>query len=51
VIEANPFIWEPSREFIERTNVYRFMQRLRIPTYQQFIRYSQDHLEEFWTRW
>ncbi len=42
------FIWEPSREFIERTNVYRFMQRLGITAYQDFIRYSQDHLEQFW---
>jgi acetyl-CoA synthetase len=43
-----PFIWEPSREFIELTNVYRFMQRLGIATYQDFIRYSQGHSEEFW---
>jgi acetyl-CoA synthetase len=43
-----PFIWEPSREFIERTNVYRFMQRLGIATYPDFIRYSQAHLEAFW---
>ena len=42
------FIWEPSQEFIERTNVYRFMQRLGITAYQDFIRYSQDHLEQFW---
>jgi acetyl-CoA synthetase len=47
-METAPFIWEPSREFIERTNVYRFMQRLGIATCQDFIRYSQDHLEEFW---
>ncbi len=45
---ASPWIWEPSREFIERTNVYRFMQRLGIATYQEFIRYSQERLEEFW---
>lgn len=47
-METTPFIWTPSREFIERTNVYRFMQRLGIATYREFIRYSQDHLEEFW---
>jgi acetyl-CoA synthetase len=47
-MENPPFIWQPSREFIERTNVYRFMQRLGIATYQDFIRYSQEHLEEFW---
>src|SRR5580658_2085099 len=43
-----PFIWEPPREFIECTNVYRFMQRLGIATCQDFSRYSQEHLEEFW---
>lgn len=43
-----PFIWEPTREFVERTNVYRLMQRLGIGTWQEFIGYSQDHLEEFW---
>ena len=42
------WIWEPSPEFVESTNVYRFMQRLGIATYQEFIRYSQDRLEEFW---
>jgi acetyl-CoA synthetase len=47
-METSPFIWEPSREFIERTNVYRFMQRLGIGAYQDFIRYSQERLEEFW---
>jgi acetyl-CoA synthetase len=48
MIETSRFIWEPSREFIESTNVYRFMQRLGIATYQDFIRYSQEYLEEFW---
>jgi acetyl-CoA synthetase len=42
------WIWEPTREFIEGTNVYRFMQRLGTTTYQEFIRYSQEKLEEFW---
>ena len=47
-METSRFIWEPSRELIESTNVYRFMQRLGIGTYQDFIRYSQEHLEQFW---
>src|ERR1017187_9655743 len=38
MIETSRFIWEPSREFIESTNVYRFMRRLGIDTYQDFIR-------------
>jgi acetyl-CoA synthetase len=44
----DPYIWEPSRDFIQSTNVYRFMQRLGIGSYQEFIRYSQEHLEQFW---
>src|SRR5947209_1758356 len=42
------FIWEPSPEFIERTNVRRLMRRLGLATYQDFVRYSQEHLEQFW---
>src|SRR5579864_2423533 len=42
------WIWEPSPDWIERTNVYRFMQRLGIRDRQEFIRWSQGHLEEFW---
>ncbi|MFN7994439.1 MAG: AMP-binding protein [Bryobacteraceae bacterium] len=43
-----PWIWEPSREYIESTNVFRFMQKLGIATYEEFLRYSTEHLEEFW---
>jgi acetyl-CoA synthetase len=43
-----PWIWEPTREFVESTNVYRLMRRLGIGTHQEFIRYSQERLEEFW---
>src|SRR5713226_7948421 len=42
------WIWEPGQEWIERTNVHRFMQRLGIQDREQFIRYSQERLEEFW---
>src|SRR5258708_37914514 len=42
------WIWEPSPEWIRQTNVYRFMQRLGIPDRAQFIRFSQERLEEFW---
>src|SRR4051794_33515181 len=44
----NPWIWEPSREYIVNTNVFQFMQKLRISTYEEFLRYSTEHLEEFW---
>jgi hypothetical protein len=43
-------IWEPSRECIESTNVYPFMQRLGFADYRDFIRYSQDRLEELWDK-
>src|ERR1700733_2343094 len=46
----NDWIWKPSAEFIERTNVYRFMQRLGIATYQEFVSYSHQILEEFWDK-
>ena len=45
---ASKWIWEPSREWIEQTNVYRFMQKLGIGSREEFIRFSQEHLEEFW---
>ncbi|MGA3044077.1 MAG: AMP-binding protein, partial [Bryobacteraceae bacterium] len=47
-METFGFIWEPSRAFAESTNVYRFMRRLGIHDCQEFIRYSQEHLEQFW---
>ncbi len=42
------WIWQPDQEFIESTNVYRFMQRLGIGTWQEFIHFSQENIEEFW---
>lgn len=42
------WIWQPTQKWIEQTNVYRFMQRLGISTLEEFIRFSQEHLEEFW---
>ena len=48
--ETSRFLWEPSPEFIANTNVYRFMRRLGIATHDEFIRYSQEHLEEFWDK-
>ncbi len=42
------WIWEPDRNWIENTNVYRFMQRLGIPSREEFLAYSQDRQEDFW---
>jgi acetyl-CoA synthetase len=41
-------IWEPSREFIERTNVWRFMQRLGFPDREAFLRFSREDPDRFW---
>ena len=42
------WIWEPAPEFVAATNVRRFMDRLGTPTLAEFLRYSTEHLEEFW---
>jgi acetyl-CoA synthetase len=42
------WIWEPTSEWIARTNVQRFMTRLGVGSRREFIRYSQEHLEDFW---
>ncbi len=41
-------IWEPTREFSEQTNVWRFMQRLGFHDLAQFLRFSWEQPEEFW---
>lgn len=43
------WIWEPSAEWIARTNVHRMMQRLGILDREEFLRYSREHLEDFWS--
>ncbi|MFN3321996.1 MAG: AMP-binding protein [Bryobacteraceae bacterium] len=45
-----PYIWEPEREFIERTNVWRFMQRLGHTDREEFLRDSRENSERFWER-
>ena len=44
----NKWIWEPSREWIEQTNVWRFMQKLGFSDREEFLRYSRENLEAFW---
>jgi len=41
-------IWEPSREFIERTNVWRFMQRLGFSDREAFLQFSRENPQRFW---
>jgi acetyl-CoA synthetase len=47
VIEVE-YAWKPSREWIERTNVWRFMKRLGIGAREEFLRFSVDNPEAFW---
>src|SRR3954468_24099494 len=44
------WIWQPSREWIESTNVWRFMQSLGFDDRETFLAWSRDHNEEFWDR-
>jgi acetyl-CoA synthetase len=41
-------IWEPSRAWIETTNVWRFMDRLGFADREEFLRFSRDQPERFW---
>ncbi len=41
-------IWEPSREWIEQTNVWRFMRRLGLADREAFLRFSRENPERFW---
>src|SRR5437764_4851448 len=41
-------IWEPHREFLEKTNVWRFMQRLGLADREAFLLFSRENPERFW---
>jgi acetyl-CoA synthetase len=41
-------IWEPSRDFIENTNVWRFMRRLGFADREAFLLFSRENPEPFW---
>jgi acetyl-CoA synthetase len=41
-------IWNPSRQFIESTNVWRFMRRLGFQDREPFLTFSREHPERFW---
>lgn len=42
------WIWEPSPEWIERTNVFQFMRKLGLKDREEFLRFSTQNLETFW---
>jgi acetyl-CoA synthetase len=41
-------IWEPPRDFIENTNVWRFMRRLGFADREAFLLFSREQPERFW---
>jgi acetyl-CoA synthetase len=41
-------IWEPSRESIETTNVWRFLRRLGFTNREDFLSFSSQEPEQFW---
>jgi acetyl-CoA synthetase len=41
-------IWTPTREFIESTNVWRFMQRLGFDDREAFLAFTRENPERFW---
>ena len=41
-------IWNPTQEWIEGTNVWRFMQRLGFHDREAFLRFSRENPERFW---
>ncbi len=44
------WLWAPSPEWIEQTNVWQFMRRLGFADREEFLAYSRDHLAEFWEK-
>jgi acetyl-CoA synthetase len=42
-------IWRPSQEFVESTNVWRFMQRLGFADREAFLLFSREEPERFWS--
>ena len=40
--------WEPSREYAEKTNAWRLMQRLGFSGREAFLRFSREEPERFW---
>jgi acetyl-CoA synthetase len=42
------WVWEPTREQIQTTNVWRFMQKLGFSDLNEFLQYSREHNDEFW---
>lgn len=45
---THKFAWIPPKEYIERSNIWRFMQKHQVKDYQELVRRSIDAPEWFW---
>ncbi len=45
---AEAFAWTPTQDYIERSNVWRFMQKHHIQDYHELVRRSTEEIEWFW---
>ena len=41
-------VWKPSKEYIEKANITKFMKKNNIRDYQELIEKSTDDIEWFW---
>jgi acetyl-CoA synthetase len=41
-------IWQPSPEFVESSNVWRFLKRLGFAGLEEFLRFSREETDRFW---
>ena len=48
VTAQSKWLWEPSPDQVESTNVHRFMRRLGLADREAFLRYSVEKQAEFW---
>ncbi|MBZ5516081.1 MAG: AMP-binding protein [Acidobacteriia bacterium] len=48
-MSATDWIWQPDKESIERTNVFRFLKRLGFAGHEEFLRFSRDDPEQFYS--
>lgn len=46
----SPWIWQPTPQRIQESNVTAFMTRLGFHSLDEFLRFSRDHPETFWDR-
>ncbi|MBX5494950.1 MAG: AMP-binding protein, partial [Bryobacteraceae bacterium] len=42
------WVWKPSEQYVESTNVWRFLRKLGFSDREEFLRYSRENLEQFW---